>query len=198
MCADATGDAPPDRHRRGAADAVVVGAAVRRAEVDAGAAVAQGPAPVGGGIRSLNVALRHLLDLYACVRPVRYYAGVPSPLREPEQVDVVIQLVAEPVTELGDDTRPFTALGYADRAPALRQQRIEARKGATLETLLTIVGQPEAERLLAMEQLRAQEKLALKAELRSYTTGLERQVTEFLAEVGAQVEALRRLAESRK
>jgi isocitrate dehydrogenase len=46
--------------------------------------------PVGGGIRSLNVALRQQLDLYACVRPVRYYAGVPSPLREPEQVDVVI------------------------------------------------------------------------------------------------------------
>ena len=46
--------------------------------------------PVGGGFRSLNVALRQQLDLYACVRPVRYYAGVPSPLREPEQVDVVI------------------------------------------------------------------------------------------------------------
>jgi isocitrate dehydrogenase len=46
--------------------------------------------PVGGGIRSLNVALRQLLDLYACVRPVRYFEGVPSPVRHPEQVDVVI------------------------------------------------------------------------------------------------------------
>jgi isocitrate dehydrogenase len=46
--------------------------------------------PVGGGFRSLNVSLRQQLDLYACVRPVRYYAGVPSPLREPEKVDVVI------------------------------------------------------------------------------------------------------------
>ena len=46
--------------------------------------------PVGGGFRSLNVALRQELDLYACVRPVRYYAGVPSPLRKPEEVDVVI------------------------------------------------------------------------------------------------------------
>jgi isocitrate dehydrogenase len=46
--------------------------------------------PVGGGFRSLNVALRQDLDLYACVRPVRYYAGVPSPLRQPELVDVVI------------------------------------------------------------------------------------------------------------
>jgi isocitrate dehydrogenase len=46
--------------------------------------------PVGGGIRSLNVALRQELDLYVCLRPVRYFAGVPSPLREPEKVDMVI------------------------------------------------------------------------------------------------------------
>lgn len=46
--------------------------------------------PVGGGIRSLNVTIRQELDLYACVRPVRYIAGVPSPMREPEHVDMVI------------------------------------------------------------------------------------------------------------
>lgn len=46
--------------------------------------------PVGGGIRSLNVALRQLLDLYVCLRPVRYYKGVPSPMKHPEYVDVVI------------------------------------------------------------------------------------------------------------
>jgi isocitrate dehydrogenase len=46
--------------------------------------------PVGGGIRSLNVALRQLLDLYACVRPVKYFQGVPSPVKHPEQVDIVI------------------------------------------------------------------------------------------------------------
>ncbi len=46
--------------------------------------------PVGGGIRSLNVALRQELDLYACVRPVRYFDGVPSPVRHPEKLDVVI------------------------------------------------------------------------------------------------------------
>ncbi|HEX8186604.1 MAG TPA: NADP-dependent isocitrate dehydrogenase [Blastocatellia bacterium] len=46
--------------------------------------------PVGGGIRSLNVTLRQVLDLYACVRPVRYFDGVPSPVREPDKVDVVI------------------------------------------------------------------------------------------------------------
>ena len=46
--------------------------------------------PVGGGIRSLNVALRQILDLYSCVRPVKYYAGVPSPVKHPEKLDVVI------------------------------------------------------------------------------------------------------------
>jgi len=46
--------------------------------------------PVGGGIRSLNVTLRQVLDLYACVRPVRYFTGVPSPVKHPENVDVVI------------------------------------------------------------------------------------------------------------
>lgn len=46
--------------------------------------------PVGGGIRSLNVALRQQLDLYVCLRPVRYFKGVPSPVREPEKVNMVI------------------------------------------------------------------------------------------------------------
>ena len=46
--------------------------------------------PVGGGFRSLNVTLRQVLDLYSCVRPVRWYEGVPSPLKHPEDVDVVI------------------------------------------------------------------------------------------------------------
>jgi len=46
--------------------------------------------PVGGGIRSLNVALRQLMDLYQCVRPVKYYAGVPSPVKHPEKLNIVI------------------------------------------------------------------------------------------------------------
>ncbi len=46
--------------------------------------------PVGGGIRSINVALRQILKLYACVRPVRYFAGVPSPVKEPGKVDMII------------------------------------------------------------------------------------------------------------
>src|SRR5579871_2847722 len=46
--------------------------------------------PVGGGIRSLNVALRQMLDLYVCLRPVRWFNGVPSPVKHPEKVDMVI------------------------------------------------------------------------------------------------------------
>ena len=46
--------------------------------------------PIGGGIRSLNVALRQLLDLYVCLRPVRWFAGVPSPVKQPQKVDMVI------------------------------------------------------------------------------------------------------------
>lgn len=46
--------------------------------------------PIGGGFRSLNVSLRQTLDLFACVRPVKYYAGVPSPMKKPEEIDAVI------------------------------------------------------------------------------------------------------------
>ena len=46
--------------------------------------------PIGGGFRSLNVTLRQVLDLYSCIRPVKYYKGVPSPVKEPEKMDVVI------------------------------------------------------------------------------------------------------------
>jgi isocitrate dehydrogenase len=46
--------------------------------------------PVGGGIRSLNVTLRQLLDLYSCIRPVKYYKGTPSPVKHPERMDIVI------------------------------------------------------------------------------------------------------------
>jgi isocitrate dehydrogenase len=71
------GEVYPEETRRALADLVVS---------------IKGPltTPVGGGFRSLNVSLRQDLDLYACIRPVRWFAGVPSPLKEPEKVDVVI------------------------------------------------------------------------------------------------------------
>ncbi|MGH2376802.1 MAG: isocitrate/isopropylmalate family dehydrogenase, partial [bacterium] len=46
--------------------------------------------PIGGGMRSLNVALRQLLDLYTCIRPVRWFEGVPNPVKHPERVDMVV------------------------------------------------------------------------------------------------------------
>ena len=58
--------------------------------------------PVGGGIRSLNVTLRQLLDLYACVRPVKWIAGVPSPVTHPERMNIVIfRENTEDVYEIG-------------------------------------------------------------------------------------------------
>ena len=79
--------------------------------------------PVGGGIRSLNVALRQTLDLYVCLRPVRYFAGVPSPVRRPELVDMVIfrenteDIYAGIEFEAGaDDTEQFKRV-FAERFP---------------------------------------------------------------------------------
>jgi isocitrate dehydrogenase len=69
--------------------------------------------PVGGGFRSLNVSLRQDLDLYACVRPVKYYAGVPSPLRHPEKVDVVIY------RENTEDV--YAGIEYASGSPEMRK-----------------------------------------------------------------------------
>ncbi len=69
--------------------------------------------PVGGGIRSLNVALRQLLDLYACIRPVRYFEGVPSPVREPQKLDVVI------FRENTEDV--YTGVEYAAGSPEARK-----------------------------------------------------------------------------
>ncbi len=73
--------------------------------------------PVGGGIRSLNVALRQQLDLYTCLRPVRYFEGVPSPVRRPEDTDMVIfrenteDIYAGVEFEAGsDDNQKFKAL----------------------------------------------------------------------------------------
>jgi len=95
--------------------------------------------PVGGGIRSLNVALRQLLDLYACVRPVRYFDGVPSPVKQPGDVDVVIfrentedvyaglewksgsaeakRLIDFIDSELGKKVRPDSGIGIKPMSP---------------------------------------------------------------------------------
>jgi len=95
--------------------------------------------PVGGGMRSLNVALRHLLDLYACVRPVRWIRGVPAPVTRPQDLDVVIfrentedlyagiewqsgspeakKLIDFLASELGKKVRPDSGVGIKPMSP---------------------------------------------------------------------------------
>ena len=99
--------------------------------------------PVGGGIRSLNVTLRQVLDLYACIRPVRYFEGVGAPVKEPEKVDVVIfrentedvyagiewkagSPEAEKIAnylrkEFKSEIREKSALGYGENHPVMKQ-----------------------------------------------------------------------------
>ena len=81
--------------------------------------------PVGGGIRSLNVALRQTLDLYACVRPIRWFEGVPSPVRHPELVDMVI------FRENTEDVYAGQGVGSGDRGrrPATRLRQGDVRMG---------------------------------------------------------------------
>jgi isocitrate dehydrogenase len=95
--------------------------------------------PVGGGVRSINVALRRLLDLYACIRPVRYFPGVPSPMKEPQKLDVVLfrentedvysgiewksgsteakQLIDFLTTQMGAKVRPDSGIGIKPMSP---------------------------------------------------------------------------------
>ncbi len=95
--------------------------------------------PVGGGFRSLNVTLRQVLDLYACVRPVKHYAGVPSPVKAPEKVDMVLfrentedvysgvewqsgsadvkRLIAFLKDEMGKEVRPDSGIGIKPVSP---------------------------------------------------------------------------------
>ena len=71
--------------------------------------------PVGGGIRSLNVALRQKLDLFACVRPVRWYEGTPSPVRSPENVDMIIFRENSEDVYAGIDCLLYTSPSPRDR-----------------------------------------------------------------------------------
>jgi hypothetical protein len=76
--------------------------------------------PIGGGIRSLNVALRQLLDLYVCLRPVRWFQGVPSPVKRPQDVDMVI------FRENTEDI--YTGLEFEQGTPRRRPKFLELLK----------------------------------------------------------------------
>jgi isocitrate dehydrogenase len=90
--ARSTGWRSTPARRRPRSTARTSGCPKRRCDVKDYVVSIKGPltTPVGGGIRSLNVALRQQLDLYVCLRPVRYFKGVPSPVKAPEKVDMVI------------------------------------------------------------------------------------------------------------
>lgn len=82
--------------------------------------------PVGGGIRSLNVALRQQLDLYACVRPVRWFKGVPSPVKEPGLVDMVI--FRENTEDIYAGIEYMTGTPEADKVIAFLQNEMGVKK----------------------------------------------------------------------
>ena len=140
--------------------------------------------PVGGGIRSLNVALRQMLDLYVCLRPVQYFAGVPSPVKRPEKVDMVI------FRENTEDI--YAGIDFqADSEPALgvleflrnsypkefKKIRFGRDEPGTVGIGIKPVSKPGTERLVraaiqyAIEQKRKSVTLVHKGNIMKYTEG---------------------------
>jgi isocitrate dehydrogenase len=140
--------------------------------------------PVGGGIRSLNVALRQMLDLYVCLRPVQYFTGVPSPVKRPEKVDMVIfrentediyagidfQAGSEPALKILD----FLKTNYPKEFKKIRFGESEP---ATVGVGIKPVSQPGTERLVraaikyAIDQKKKSVTLVHKGNIMKYTEG---------------------------
>jgi isocitrate dehydrogenase len=134
--------------------------------------------PVGGGFRSLNVALRQQLDLYACVRPVRYFTGVPSPVKAPEQVDMIIFRENTEDIYAGIEFKAGTA--DANRLIAFLQDELGARSirfPATSGMGIKPISQEGSERLIraaidyAVAQKRKSVTLVHKGNIMKYTEG---------------------------
>jgi isocitrate dehydrogenase len=136
--------------------------------------------PVGGGIRSLNVALRQLLDLYVCLRPVRWFKGVPSPVKHPEKVDMVIfrenteDIYAGIEFEAGSaDTREFLTLLKQHFPKAYGKIRFPESSGIGLKP----VSKDGSERLIrsairyAVENRRRSVTLVHKGNIQKFTEG---------------------------
>ncbi len=140
--------------------------------------------PVGGGIRSLNVALRQLLDLYVCLRPVQYFTGVPSPVKRPEKVDMVI------FRENTEDI--YAGIDYQAGSPeakkllefmeqqlpaALKKIRFGKEAGDQVGIGIKPVSRPGSERLIraafeyAVRQKRKSVTLVHKGNIMKYTEG---------------------------
>ena len=131
--------------------------------------------PIGGGFRSLNVTLRQVLDLYACIRPVRYYDGVPSPLKEPDQIDMVV------FRENTEDV--YAGLEWAATSPEAQKliKFLNAELGCSLDPTAAIGLKPMTERCskrlirmalkYALEHHRASVTLMHKGNIMKYTEG---------------------------
>jgi isocitrate dehydrogenase len=140
--------------------------------------------PVGGGIRSLNVALRQLLDLYVCLRPVRYFKGVPSPVKHPEKVDMVIFRENTEDIYAGIDYQAGSPeakklLEFMERELPAALKKIRFAKDAADQVGIGIkpVSRPGSERLIraalayAVQQRRTSVTLVHKGNIMKYTEG---------------------------
>ena len=147
--------------------------------------------PVGGGIRSLNVALRQLLDLYVCLRPVRWFKGVPSPVKAPEKVDMVIfrenteDIYAGIEFELGpEENKKFKELFKANFPKAYAKIRFPETSGIGIKP----VSQEGTERLFraaveyAIVNQRKSVTIVHKGNIQKFTEGAFRNWSYALAE----------------
>jgi isocitrate dehydrogenase len=140
--------------------------------------------PVGGGIRSLNVALRQLLDLYVCLRPVQYFHGVPSPVKHPEKVDMVIFRENTEDIYAGIDYQAGSIeakklLEFLERELPAAMKKIRFGKEAVDQIGLGVkpVSRPGSERLMraalayAVQQKRKSVTLVHKGNIMKFTEG---------------------------
>src|SRR5271168_1103944 len=140
--------------------------------------------PVGGGIRSLNVALRQMLDLYVCLRPVQYFKGVPSPVKNPEKVDMVIfrentEDIYAGIYFEADSEAALAVLAFLkDKYPKdFKKIRFGAEQPGTVGIGIKPVSRPGTERLVraaikyAIEQKRKSVTIVHKGNIMKYTEG---------------------------
>jgi isocitrate dehydrogenase len=140
--------------------------------------------PVGGGIRSLNVALRQMLDLYVCLRPVQYFTGVPSPVKSPEKVDVVIfrenteDIYAGIDFEAGSEAALAVIEFLKEKYPKdFKKIRFGADEPGTVGIGIKPVSRPGTERLVraaikyAIDQKKKSVTIVHKGNIMKYTEG---------------------------
>src|SRR6202789_2021907 len=140
--------------------------------------------PVGGGIRSLNVALRQMLDLYVCLRPVQYFTGVPSPVKNPEKVDMVIfrentEDIYAGIDFEADSEAALAVLAFLkEKYPKdFKKIRFGSEAPGTVGIGIKPVSKPGTERLVraaikyAVEQKKKSVTLVHKGNIMKYTEG---------------------------